>query len=253
MINVTKYTKQDGTSVRSHNRKDQEFPELKKVNTSELDFSKKEKKSKMSDMIKSNADMIKSNAEIFIEEEEIGVFSIILEDDNGMSILAKTNNFKIAEKKKSEYELELKKGNLLKPESSAYKDLNVDKKEVYNYVYKFLEKANKDKIKYLDDDTLVDKAIAKYGSSEEVEESSLKAFHDFYESKEFIDRVHNNKSVTLSSDQTDVLEGIVLTNRTSSLEFIFDKVREDKFFNNISDDGIKLAIKDTRKIYGDAE
>ena len=41
MIKVNKYTKSDGTKVRSHKRSEPEFPELKKIDTSKLDFSQK--------------------------------------------------------------------------------------------------------------------------------------------------------------------------------------------------------------------
>jgi len=42
MIKVNKYVKSDGTKVRSHKRSEPEFPELKKIDTSKLDFSYEE-------------------------------------------------------------------------------------------------------------------------------------------------------------------------------------------------------------------
>ena len=47
MIKVNKYTKSDGTKVRSHKRSEPEFPELKKIDTSKLDFSNKDNSDKL--------------------------------------------------------------------------------------------------------------------------------------------------------------------------------------------------------------
>lgn len=53
--------------------------------------------------------------------DETGLYEVIFFDENGLSILVKTKNEKVAERKKKKYERYLKQGRLLKEEKSVWK------------------------------------------------------------------------------------------------------------------------------------
>ena len=68
-------------------------------------------------------------------------------------------------------------------------------------------------------------------------------------SKESILNRLDNLKESLSPDENDVLEGIVLRNKRKSDDELFRLVKKDSMFKGVSDRDIKQAIKDTKKVY----
>ena len=63
------------------------------------------------------------------------------------------------------------------------------REDVYNFVLKFLKDKNKSKITYFDYDVIQKLSFKKFGDNHIVDESSFKAFTDFYEGEEFLKRL----------------------------------------------------------------
>lgn len=67
------------------------------------------------------------------------------------------------------------------------------RRDVYSFVYGFLQNHNRGKPKYFNSDAVLRIAVRKFGDVDDVDDASIRAFHDYYESDEFLRKLKKHR------------------------------------------------------------